>query len=167
MIAVVNSIFKFDGWNGQVFFYMFLNPNIFYNLNSNVAIYMIREISRNKSKKHSVNKNCFDLSLLEQIVLVISGILQIHWPSASNFKIFFDHHDNFFSQNVGTILATKCQYSLSQKVLLITSSCNMKLAEGLGKARYDVDRQSIISVHEWWYYIGYYINQSTGYYHSI
>ena len=39
-------------------------------------------------------------------------------------------------------------FLFSPLVPLITSSCNMKLAEGLGKARYDVDRQSIISVHE-------------------
>ena len=35
-------------------------------------------------KKHSVTKNCSDLSLFEQIVLVVSKILQI----LSNFNCF-------------------------------------------------------------------------------
>ena len=45
---------------------MFLNPNIFLPIwIIIVLIYYIWEISRNKLKKHSVTKNCSDLSLFE------------------------------------------------------------------------------------------------------
>ena len=40
-------------------------------------IYYTWETSRNKLKKHSVTKNCSDLSLFKQIVLMISKFLQI------------------------------------------------------------------------------------------
>ena len=57
---------------------MFLNPNNFFPIwILIVLIYYIWETSRDKLKKHSVTKNCSDLSLFEQIVLVISKILQI------------------------------------------------------------------------------------------
>ena len=46
------------------------------------------ETSRDKLKKHSVTKKCSDLSLFEQIVLVIENIFWNFQPSASNFKIF-------------------------------------------------------------------------------
>ena len=46
----------------------------------------------NKVKKHSVTKNCSDLSLFEEIVQVISN----SWPSASNFKRFFRSLEFFF-----------------------------------------------------------------------
>ena len=47
-----------------------------------VLIHYIRETFRNKVKKHSVTRNCSDLSLFEQIVLVISKCLQIQpWIS--------------------------------------------------------------------------------------
>ena len=68
---------------------MFLNPNNFYPIWIIIfLIYYIWETFGNKLKKHSVTKNCFDLSLFEQIVLVISKILANSRPSASNFKIF-------------------------------------------------------------------------------
>ena len=51
---------------------MFLNPNDSRILI--ILIYLIYETSRNKLKKHSVTKNCSDLSLFEEIVLVISKI---------------------------------------------------------------------------------------------
>ena len=77
---------------------MFLNPDIFFsNWNSNCS-------SRNKLKKHSVAKNCSDLSLFEYIVLVISKFLQILGlqPRISS---FIDHQNIFFS--LRTILVTK------------------------------------------------------------
>jgi hypothetical protein len=55
----------------------FLIPMIFQIWILIVLIYWIWETSRNKLKKHSVNKNWSDLSLFEQIVLVISNILKI------------------------------------------------------------------------------------------
>ena len=50
----------------------FLNLNNFSNLNYNCS-----KISKNNFKKHSVIRNCSDLSLFEQIVQVISKILKI------------------------------------------------------------------------------------------
>ena len=47
---------------------------------------------RNKLKKHSVTKNCSDLSLFEQIVQVVSKFLQI----LSNFKSFSRSLEQFF-----------------------------------------------------------------------
>ena len=47
--------------------------------------------SRNKLKRHSVTKNCSDLSLFEQIVLVISKILQILSLQPRISKVFLDH----------------------------------------------------------------------------
>ena len=52
----------------------FLNPNIFFPIFSNLLY--LRNLQE-RVKKHSVTKNCSDLSLLEQIVLVISKFLQI------------------------------------------------------------------------------------------
>ena len=76
----------------SIFFWMFLNPNDFIPIwILIVLIYMIWETSRNKLKKHSVTKNCSDLSLFGQIVLVISKFLQILGlkPRISNLKFFF------------------------------------------------------------------------------
>ena len=42
-----------------------LIPIIFYNLNSNCSNLLNRNSSRNKLKKHSVTRNCSDLSLFE------------------------------------------------------------------------------------------------------
>ena len=54
---------------------MFLNPKFeFYLID---LISHIWETSWNKLKKHSVTRNCSDLSLFDQIVLVTSKILQI------------------------------------------------------------------------------------------
>ena len=44
---------------------MFLNVNIFFSISKTVLIYQMLETSRNKLKKHSVTKNCSDLSLFE------------------------------------------------------------------------------------------------------
>ena len=54
-------------------------------------IYYIWETSRNKLKKHSVTKNCSDLSLFEQIVLLISNFLQILGLQPRISKVFLDH----------------------------------------------------------------------------
>ena len=63
---------------------MFLNPNNFFPIwIFIVLIYQVWETSRNKLKKHSVSKNCSDLSLFEQ-----------PWIS----KVFLGHWNNFFSQ---------------------------------------------------------------------
>ena len=60
--------FKVDIFSN--FLCMFLNRSIFFQ-------FKIWKTSRSMLKKHSVTKNCPDLSLFEQIVLVISKILQI------------------------------------------------------------------------------------------
>ena len=58
--------------------WMFLDPNIFFSIwILIVLIYKIWETSKNKLKKHFVTKNCSDISLFEQIVLVVSKCLQI------------------------------------------------------------------------------------------
>ena len=49
-----------------------------------------------KVKKVFYFKNCSDLSLFEQIVLVASNILQILWPPASNFKSCSQFLEQFF-----------------------------------------------------------------------
>ena len=54
------------------------------------------ETSRNKLKKHSVTKNCSDLSLFEQIVLVISKFLQILGLQPWISKVFLDQVEQFF-----------------------------------------------------------------------
>ena len=54
---------------------MFLNLNIFYNLNCSNLL-DIRNL-QDQFKNHSVNKISCGLSLFEEIVLVISKILQI------------------------------------------------------------------------------------------
>ena len=58
---------------------MFLNLDIFFpKWILIVLIYHTWKTSRNKLEKNSVNKkNCSDLSLFQQIVLVISNFLQI------------------------------------------------------------------------------------------
>ena len=61
--------------------------------------------SRVRLKKHSVTKNCSDISLFKQIVLV-----QILGLQTGISKVFLDHC-NFFFLTVGqTILVTKYQY---------------------------------------------------------
>ena len=66
-------------------------PIFFSNLNSNCSNLLDWEISRNKLKKHSVTKNCSDLSLFEQIVLVISKCLQILGLHSRISRFFLDH----------------------------------------------------------------------------
>ena len=56
---------------------------------------------------HSVTKNCCDLSLFKQIALVISIILQIPGLQPKISKVFLDHQNIVFSQQVRTILVTK------------------------------------------------------------
>ena len=58
-------------------------------------------------KKHSVTKIFYDISLFEQIVQVISKFLQILGLLPRISKVFLDHQNNFFSQQVRTILVTK------------------------------------------------------------
>ena len=61
------------------FFYsgncMFLNTNIFSNLNCSDLLGM--KNLQEQVKKHYVTKNCYDLSLFEQIFPVTSNFLQI------------------------------------------------------------------------------------------
>ena len=68
----------------------FLNPKKISILNYNYSIFLDQKTFRNKLKKHSVNKNCFDLSMLEHIVLVISKILQILGLQPRISKVFLD-----------------------------------------------------------------------------
>ena len=71
---------------------MFLNANNFFPIwIIIVLIYKIWENYRNKLKKHSVTKNCSDLSLFEQIVLVIPKFLQILVLQPRISKVFLDH----------------------------------------------------------------------------
>ena len=56
---------------------MFLNPNIFSNLNSNCSNLLDMRNLQEQVKKHSVAKNCSDLLLFEQIDLVFSTFSQI------------------------------------------------------------------------------------------
>ena len=53
------------------------------------------ETSWNKLKKHSVTKNCSDLSLFFQVISKLLQILDLQ-PRIS--KDFLDHWNNFFSQ---------------------------------------------------------------------
>jgi len=70
---------------------MFLNPNNFFPIwIVIILIYYIWETSRNKLKKHSVTKNCSELSLFEQIVPVISKFLQILGLQPRTSKVFLD-----------------------------------------------------------------------------
>ena len=70
------------------FFFMFLNPNIFSIFNSNWSnLWHIRNLQE-QVKNHSVTKKCSELSLFEQIVLVISKFFQILGLTTSNFKHF-------------------------------------------------------------------------------
>ena len=81
-----------------------------------VLIYYIWETSRNKSKKHSVTKNCSDLLLFKQIVLVISiflKILGLH-PRISN----------FFSQSLEQFFLRVGQNNFGNKIpFLFSSAC--------------------------------------------
>ena len=62
--GVQQIIFKVRAFSN--FSCMFLNPNIFFPIwILIVLIYYIWETPRNKLKKHSVTKNCPDLSLFE------------------------------------------------------------------------------------------------------
>ena len=50
---------------------MFLNPNSFFQFDSNCSNLLDLRNLQEQVKKHSVTKNCSDLSLFEKIVLVI------------------------------------------------------------------------------------------------
>ena len=77
----------------------FLDPNDFFQLIwiIIILIYITWEISRNKLKKHYFTKTCSDLSLFEQIVLVISKKFQILGLLHQISKVFLDHENIFFS----------------------------------------------------------------------
>ena len=81
----------------------FLNPNNFFQF----GFYLIVSHLQEQVKKHSVTKNYYDLSLFEQIALVISKILQILGLQLPISKVFLDHYYNFFSQQIRTILVAK------------------------------------------------------------
>ena len=51
--------------------------------------------SRNKFKKHSVTKNCFDLSLFESLSSDLKNFAN-SWPAVSNFKSFSKSLKYFF-----------------------------------------------------------------------
>ena len=61
---------------------------------------------RNKLKKHSVTKNCSDLSQI-LLKLKISKILQILGLQPRISKVFLNQKSIFFSQQIRTILVTK------------------------------------------------------------
>ena len=70
---------------------MFLNPKKNSNLNSNCSNLLDMKNLQEKLKKHSDTKICSDLSLFEQIVLVISNFLQILGLQPRISKVFLDH----------------------------------------------------------------------------
>ena len=70
---------------------MFINPNIFSNLQSDRANLLDMWNLQHKLKKHSVTKNSSDLPLIEQIVSVISKNLQIIGLQPRISKVFLDH----------------------------------------------------------------------------
>ena len=67
----------------------------FSNLNYNCSD-LIWETSRNKLKKHFVTNNFSDLSLFQQIVLVISKFLQILGLQPRISKVFLGDLEQFF-----------------------------------------------------------------------
>ena len=69
---------------------------MFSNLNSDCSNLLdLRNFQEQVKKKHSDTKNCSELSLFEQIVLVISKFANSQ-PSASNFKSFSQSLEQFF-----------------------------------------------------------------------
>ena len=81
-----------------IFLHVFKSQYFFLFFIIIVLIYQICETSRNKLKKHSVTKNCSDLSLFEQIVLVVSKMLQILGLQPRISKVCFFSLEHFFSQ---------------------------------------------------------------------
>ena len=85
----------------------FLNPNNFSNLNYNCSNLLDLRNLQNKLRKHSVTKNYSDLSLFEEIVLVISKNFQILGLQPRISKVFliiwtiFSHSksEQFWQQN--------------------------------------------------------------------
>jgi hypothetical protein len=73
---------------------MSLNSNIFSNLNDSCSNLLDLRNLQEQAKKHSVTKNCSDLSLFESIVLVISKCLQILDLQPRISKVFLDHENN-------------------------------------------------------------------------
>ena len=68
----------------------------FCNLNSNCSNLLYQRNLQEQVKKHSATKNCSDLSLFKQIVLVISKTFANSQPSALNFKTFSRSLEQFF-----------------------------------------------------------------------
>ena len=64
-----------------------------------------------KLEKHSVTKNCSNLSLFEQIVPVISNFFANSWHSASNFKSCSQSLEQFFLTVGQNNFGNKIQYS--------------------------------------------------------
>ena len=67
---------------------MFLNLNILFNLNFNLNCSNLLDL---KNLQEQVKKRCSDLSLFEQIVLVISKFLQILDFQPQISKVFSDN----------------------------------------------------------------------------
>ena len=65
-------------------------------MNSNCSNLLDMRNLQEQVKKHTVTKNCSDLSLFDQIVLVISKISKNSWPSAPNFKSFSQSLEQFY-----------------------------------------------------------------------
>ena len=88
--------------------YVSKSQYFFFNLNSNFS-----NLLDLRNFQHFVAKNCSDLSLFEQTVLMISKFLQIFGLKPRISKVFLDHQNNFFSQQVSKILLTKYHFYLS------------------------------------------------------
>ena len=112
---------------------MFLNPNSFANLNSYCSNLLDL---RNKLENHSVTKNCSDLSLFEQIVLVVSKFLQSLSLHTQISKRFSRWVGQFFltvvQNNIGLSFLRPCYYKDLQNetlfMLLSYSDYNLKLS---------------------------------------
>ena len=92
-VLVINDLYergKLQLISFSNFSCMFLHPNDFFPIWIIIVLFFeISETSRNKLKEHAVTKNYSDLSLFEQIVLVISKCLQILGLQPRISKVFF------------------------------------------------------------------------------
>ena len=82
---------------------MFLNPIIFSNLNFNCSNSLDLKSLQKQVKKHSVTKNCSDLSLFESIVLVITKFckfLAFSLQFQKFFSIFLTVGQNNFGNKI-------------------------------------------------------------------
>ena len=86
----------------------------------------IHPVTNQKSMYLIIFKNCFDLSLFQQIVLVISIFLQILGLQPRISKVFLNHQNNFFSKQIRTTLV-----NLNKWIFLLLEDKLSQLAKQL------------------------------------